>query len=104
MSESVATWDHTQILASAEVVLFCKDDCAFCERAKDLAQRECTGNYRVVDISFHLREQTPGFEDYYEMVRQTTQARTVPIVFYHGKYVGGFEELRNQLLFSLSDF
>ena len=45
---------------------------------------------------------TPGFEAYYDMVRESTQARTVPIIFYEQRYVGGFEDLRNALLFSSS--
>lgn len=104
MGDQPHDWDHARILASAEIVLFCRDDCAYCERAKELARRECPETYRVIDVSYHLRENTPGFEAYYEEVRASTRARTVPIVFYRSEYVGGFDQLRDRLLFSLTDF
>ena len=96
-------WDHALILASAQVVLFCRDNCVYCDRAKDLVVRE-RAPHRIIDISQHQRDATPGFATYYNMVRETTRARTVPIIFYEQAYVGGFEDLRNTLLFSSSNF
>lgn len=97
---AAADWDHAHILASAQVVLFCRDNCAYCDRAKDLVRRENVP-HRIIDISQHQRDGTPGFEAYYEMVRESTQARTVPIIFYEQRFIGGFEDLRNTLLFSI---
>lgn len=98
---SSAGWVHADVVNSADAVLFCRDDCTFCDRAKQLVASEGI-HHRIIDVTRLLAED-PAFEAYYNIVRNTTQARTVPIIFRRGVYVGGFDDLRALILFAGDD-
>lgn len=67
------------------VVLYSKDYCSFCKRAKALLQSKSIA-FEEIDVSSDARLQ--------EEVQRLSGRRTVPQVFIDGKSVGGFEELR----------
>jgi glutaredoxin len=71
-----------------EAIVWSRDNCAFCERAKMLLTQK--------NISFEERKIGHGWnrEDLLEVV---PTAKSVPQIFIDNEYVGGFEELRKKL-------
>lgn len=65
------------------IIIFGKSACSYCLRAKKLAERYgLQYEYKNVD-----------YEQYYnEMISLKEDAKTVPQIWWHGDYVGGFEE------------
>jgi glutaredoxin 3 len=69
----------------SRVVLYSKEYCSFCKRAKALLQSK-TIAFEEVDVTSDTVLQ--------EKVQRLSGRRTVPQIFIDGKSVGGFEELR----------
>lgn len=69
----------------SRVVVYSKEYCSFCKRAKALLQSKNIA-FEEVDVTSDAVLQ--------EKVQRLSGRRTVPQIFIDGKSVGGFEELR----------
>jgi len=70
------------------VIIYGDLNCIWCERAKDLCkQYEMTFTYKEI--------RDPGIYD--ELKEQLPEAKTIPQIFWHGKYIGGFEEFATEI-------
>ena len=63
-------------------VVYSRDDCVFCEKAKNLLTAQGF-KYEVKDVYEHKEEFKRLFPD----------AKTVPQIIFYGKHVGGYNEL-----------
>lgn len=71
-----------------KAIVWSKDQCAFCEQAKNLLEARGI-EYEVRNIMHEwTREQ---------LLEAVPTARTVPQIFIDDEYVGGFNELRKKL-------
>ena len=71
-----------------KAIVWSKDQCAFCEQAKNLLDSKGI-EYEVRNIMHDwTREQ---------LLEAVPNARTVPQIFLDEEYVGGFNELRKKL-------
>ena len=70
-------------LDSAPVVIFSKNNCPFCTRAKALFRK-----MRVRFTILELNEMKNG-KDIQATLQQMTNQRTVPNIFVNGKHLGG---------------
>ena len=71
-----------------KAIVWSKDQCAFCEQAKNLLEARGI-EYEVRNIQHEwTREQ---------LLEAVPNARTVPQIFLDEEYVGGFNELRQRL-------
>jgi glutaredoxin 3 len=68
-----------------EVLIYSKNWCPYCVRAKDLLSKYGFNNIREVDIELHL--------DQKDIMIEKTGKITVPQIFIGTKYVGGFDDL-----------
>jgi GrxC family glutaredoxin len=68
-----------------KVVVYTKDYCAFCQRAKALLHSKNV-EFEEVDVTHDERLQRE--------VQRLSGRRTVPQIFLDGQSLGGFEELR----------
>lgn len=67
-----------------QMEMYTKNFCAFCMRAKQLAQA------RGIEVVEHnVEEDRAKLEE----MRERTQGRTFPQIFLDGEYVGGFDQL-----------
>ena len=70
---------------SAKVVLYSKDPCPFCVRAKRLLTEK--------GIAFEEIDLTDK-PDEIEAIKQKTGWRTVPIIIINDKLIGGYDDLK----------
>lgn len=69
-------------------IVWSKQQCPYCTQAKNLLkQKGITYEERIIGEGW-LKEQ---------LLEAVPNARTVPQIFIAGKYVGGFNELKNYL-------
>lgn len=68
-----------------KVVIYTKDYCAFCNRAKALLRSKRV-DFKEIDVTHDQRLQ--------EEVQRLSDRRTVPQILIDGKCVGGFDDLR----------
>ena len=68
-----------------KAVVWSKYHCAFCDQAKALLKSK--------DIPFEEKKIGDGYTKE-ELLESVPTARTVPQIFLDGKYVGGFDDLR----------
>ena len=68
-----------------KVVIWSRYHCAFCDQAKALLKSK--------DIPFEEKKIGDGYTKE-ELLESVPTARTVPQIFLDGKYVGGFDDLR----------
>lgn len=70
----------------AEVEIYTKDLCAYCEHAKQLLQQKGVDFTEIrVDLDADKLKQ---------MLARSSGARTLPQIFINGEHVGGFKELQ----------
>ena len=69
----------------AEVIIYSKDYCPYCVRAKTLLTRK-GAKFREIDISRDEALQK-------EMIEKSGGRRSVPQIFIGGKHVGGSDDL-----------
>ena len=69
----------------ANVLLYSKDYCPFCHRAKDLLKK-LNQNFEEIDLLAHPDKHT-------EMVSMAGGKSTVPQIFINGQHIGGCDEL-----------
>ncbi len=72
------------------IIIWSKNGCGYCEAAKNLlTQRGMTFEERKIDGVTWTREQ---------LLEAVPDARTVPQIFIDGRLVGGFTDLRKELV------
>merc|ERR1719167_241059 len=77
----------SELISSAEIVIFSKDYCPFCTKAKELLQKYITDKLKmkIYDIGkefSYIRDELISF----------TEMRTVPQVFIKGEKIGGYDD------------
>ena len=70
-------------------VIWSKDQCMFCEMAKDLL-----ADY---NIEYEERNMSKGEWTREQLQEAAPGSKTVPQIFLDGKYVGGFTELKQYM-------
>ena len=70
----------------AEVVIYTKDYCPYCTKAKGLLERKGVANIREVDI-------THDEATLQEMLQKSGGRKTVPQIFIGSTHVGGCDDL-----------
>lgn len=73
-----------------KVIIWSKDQCAFCDQAKRLLESK--------NIDYEERNINRGPWTKEQLLEAVPQARSVPQIFVDDEYVGGFNELREVLL------
>jgi glutaredoxin 3 len=78
---------------SAKVVIFSLEDCTYCDKAKALLEpKVSSGDYQV-----HYLDGPRAIENS-EAVQDAIAAKydheTMPAIFIHGEFIGGFSELQ----------
>lgn len=70
----------------AEIVIYTKDYCPYCVKAKTLLKRKGYENFKEIDITNDANLQK-------EMLDKANGQRTVPQIFIGSTHVGGFDDL-----------
>ncbi|NDF11338.1 MAG: glutaredoxin 3 [Proteobacteria bacterium] len=70
----------------AEIILYTKDYCPYCVKAKELLKRKGYSNFKEIDITHDEKLQQ-------EMLSKSNGKRTVPQIFINGTHVGGSDDL-----------
>lgn len=74
------------------------DKCPFCTKAKQLLDKY-TISYKYIDVTGKKTEIMDNLKS------KTNNQRTVPIIFSGNKFIGGYTELSNVILFdNIHDF
>ena len=68
-----------------ETIIWSKNGCPYCDMAKDLLTQS--------NIEFQERNINAGDWTKEQLLEAVPNARTVPQIFLHGEYVGGYDEL-----------
>ena len=69
-----------------EVIIYTKDYCPYCTRAKDLLKRKGVSEFTEIDITHDEALQQ-------EMITKSGGRKTVPQIFIGSTHVGGFDDL-----------
>lgn len=69
----------------AEVVMYKKNPCPYCDRAKTLLDNKGV-QYKVIDLTDN--------PDELEKIKADTGWRTVPIIMINGKLIGGYSDMK----------
>ena len=68
------------------VIIYTKDYCPYCTKAKTLLERKGCTTYKEIDITHDAALQQ-------EMLAKANGKRTVPQIFIGSTHVGGFDDL-----------
>lgn len=69
-----------------EIIIYTKDYCPYCVKAKNLLARKTVANITEIDITDDEKLQQ-------EMITKSGGRRTVPQIFIGDYHVGGFDDL-----------
>lgn len=69
-----------------EIIIYTKDYCPYCVKAKNLLSRKTVANITEIDITDDEKLQQ-------EMITKSGGRRTVPQIFIGDYHVGGFDDL-----------
>lgn len=69
-----------------EIVIYTKDYCPYCVKAKTLLKRKGYETFTEIDI-------TNDADKVKEMLEKSNGQRTVPQIFIGGTHVGGFDDM-----------
>ncbi|GMI28537.1 hypothetical protein TeGR_g12378 [Tetraparma gracilis] len=75
------------MIARHDLLMFSKTTCPFCFKAKEALDKECKGEYEVVELD--LMDNASAIQDALKIV---TGGRTVPRVFVGGEFIGGGDD------------
>lgn len=70
----------------AEIIIYSKDYCPYCAKAKELLKVKGHKNFTEIDI-------TNDTDLAVEMMEKTGGAKTVPQIFINGTHIGGCDDL-----------
>lgn len=65
------------------LVIYGKSNCGYCTKAKALAEQ-----YNIV----HEYKNTDQFEQMQELFEKKSNVKTLPQIWWHDKYIGGYTE------------
>jgi glutaredoxin 1 len=70
------------------ITIFGKSACSYCLRAKKLAER----------YGFEYEYKNVEYEHYYnQMIALKEDVQTVPQIWWHDKYIGGYDEFAREI-------
>lgn len=67
-----------------EVIVYSKDHCPYCDRAKNLLAEKSIG-YKEIRVDLD--------PEAFQIMLEKSQRRTVPQIFFGDKHIGGFDDL-----------
>jgi len=74
------------------IEIFGKSDCVYCDRAQELCrQHGLTFTYKSLD------DRWDGGANITELKQRKPDVKTVPQIWWHDKYVGGFNDLVEEI-------
>lgn len=74
------------------VLIYGNSRCAWCEKAKDLAERyELFYEYRNIDNDYYLNELK------IKLVEAQKRASTIPQIWWDDRYIGGYEDFAQEI-------
>jgi len=71
--------------------IYSKTGCPYCVKAKALLENLTPPTY-IVDCDEYLKQHKEEFLDFVKRLADGVEHRTFPVVFYEGKFVGGYKE------------
>lgn len=77
-------------------IIYGADKCPFCNKAKDLLD-----NNNKQYVYYDITDKKTKIMN--ELADKTNNQRTVPIIFDNQKFIGGYTELSNIILFQLDE-
>lgn len=77
-------------------ILYGTNTCPYCEKAKQLLNKNNI-EYKYHDISENKTEILNNLADL------TNNQRTIPVIFNNLKFIGGYTQLENEIIFTLDD-
>ncbi|MFN5351446.1 MAG: glutaredoxin 3 [Alphaproteobacteria bacterium] len=69
-----------------EIIIYSKDYCPYCTKAKRLFESKGISNFKEVDITYEEKLQQ-------EMFFRSGGRKTVPQIFINGQHIGGCDDL-----------
>lgn len=69
-----------------DIIIYTKDYCPYCTRAKDYLKRKGQSAFKEIDITHDETLQA-------EMINKSGGRKTVPQIFINGTHVGGFDDM-----------
>lgn len=69
--------------------IYTKKGCIFCDKAKELLKNEET---HIISCDDYLTDNVEEFLNFITSINGGISYRTFPIIFYEGKFLGGFKE------------
>lgn len=79
------TDSNESIVQMPEILIYTKDYCPFCHKAKDLLE-DLDQDYKEIDLLANPQKRS-------EMVSMAGGKTTVPQIFINGQHIGGCDEL-----------
>lgn len=84
------------IISSNPIVIFGSSQCIFCERALSLVKMR---KHFYVDIVKYAHDNDMTVNDIMTILsKKTDNYKYIPIVFIKGKFIGGYTELKENLM------
>jgi len=80
---------------SKEFTIYGKSGCTFCVKAKSLL-KEKNLIFNVIDCDEYLIEDKPGFLEFIKNIAGK-EVNIFPMIFYQGKFIGGYNETKEFL-------
>jgi len=75
--------------------IYSKSGCINCRKVKDLLKSN-NSEYEIIDCDDYLLEDKKNFLLFIQSY-SNVECKTFPIVFYNGKFIGGFNETKEYL-------
>jgi glutaredoxin len=80
--------------------IYTKVNCSYCDKVKTLLEKHVffgLENIAWVPVDMYLASSREAFLHFIDSFVGDSRARTFPMVFYNGEYIGGFTETREWL-------
>lgn len=91
------------IKSEYDFVVFGSDTCPYCLKAYSLLESNNI-QYKYIDINGQILSKQDIFKDLYLNRLIPSSVKTIPIIFYKGRYIGGYTDLRKMLSPLTDDF
>ena len=82
-------------IAANPIMVFSKPWCPFCTKAKDAIEGVVGDKFTVLELETEERESATAIAtaaDYQDAFKELTGARSVPRVFFQGRFIGGGDD------------
>jgi glutaredoxin len=81
-----------------DFIVYTKSNCDYCIKVKELLEQNIQ-DYKIISCDKYLNKDKEQFlKEINKFINNETFWKTFPIVFYNGKFIGGFSETKKFLL------